>query len=60
VHRFRADPAAGASVLLLEDSWVSGASAQSAAAALKLAGARHVAIVVLAVTSIRPIRRPAR
>ena len=47
VHRFRADPAAGASVLLLEDSWVSGASAQSAAAALKLAGARHVAIVVL-------------
>lgn len=48
VHRFRADPtAAGASVLLLDDSWVSGASAQSAAAALKLAGARHVAIVVL-------------
>jgi hypothetical protein len=37
----------GTSVLLLEDSWVSGASAQSAAAALKLAGARHVAIVVL-------------
>ena len=48
VHRFRADPAAaGAGVLLLDDSWVSGASAQSAAAALKLAGARHVAIVVL-------------
>jgi hypothetical protein len=38
---------AGTSVLLLEDSWVSGASAQSAAAALKLAGARHVAVVVL-------------
>ncbi len=38
---------AGSSVLLLEDSWVSGASAQSAAAALKLAGARHVAVVVL-------------
>ena len=37
----------GTSVLLLEDSWVSGASAQSAAAALKLAGARHVAIVVV-------------
>jgi hypothetical protein len=35
-----------ASVLLLEDSWVSGASAQSAAAALKQAGARQVAIVV--------------
>ena len=37
----------GASVLLLEDTWVSGASAQSAAAALKRAGARHVAVVVL-------------
>ncbi len=40
-------PAAGASVLLLDDSWVSGASAQSAAAALKLAGARRVAAVLL-------------
>jgi hypothetical protein len=39
--------AAGASVLLLDDSWVSGASAQSAAAALKRADARHVAVVVL-------------
>ena len=38
---------AGASVLLLDDTWVSGASAQSAAAALKLAGARHVAVIVL-------------
>ncbi len=38
---------AGASVLLLDDTWVSGASAQSAAAALKLAGARHVTVVVL-------------
>ncbi len=37
----------GASVLLLDDTWVSGASAQSAAAALKLAGARHVAVIVL-------------
>jgi hypothetical protein len=37
----------GASVLLLDDTWVSGASAQSAAAALKLAGARHVTVVVL-------------
>ena len=47
-HRFiseRSGP--GASVLLLDDSWVSGASAQSAAAALKRAGARHVAVVVL-------------
>jgi hypothetical protein len=47
-RRFRAGPAAaGASVLLLDDTWVSGASAQSAAAALRLAGACHVAIVVL-------------
>jgi hypothetical protein len=39
--------AAGAGVLLLDDTWVSGASAQSAAAALRMAGARHVAVVVL-------------
>ena len=38
---------AGADVLVLDDTWVSGGSAQSAAAALKLAGARRVAIVVL-------------
>lgn len=37
----------GANVLLVEDTWVSGASAQSAAAALKLAGAARVAVVVL-------------
>jgi hypothetical protein len=37
----------GASVLLLDDTWTSGASAQSAVAALKLAGARHVAAVPL-------------
>jgi hypothetical protein len=48
LDRFRAARvAAGASVLLMDDTWVSGASAQSAAAALRLAGARHVAIVVL-------------
>jgi hypothetical protein len=38
---------AGESVLLLDDTWVSGASAQSAAVALRMAGARHVAVVVL-------------
>jgi phosphoribosylpyrophosphate synthetase len=38
---------AGADVLVLDDTWVSGGSAQSAAAALKLAGARRVAIIVL-------------
>jgi hypothetical protein len=48
LNRFRAcQMPAGASVLLVDDSWVSGASAQSAAAALKLAGAGHVAIVIL-------------
>jgi hypothetical protein len=38
---------AGAAMLLLDDTWVSGASAQSAAVALKLAGAAAVAIVVV-------------
>jgi len=37
----------GADVLLLDDTWVSGASAQSAAVALKGAGAARVAVVVL-------------
>jgi hypothetical protein len=36
-----------ADVLVVDDTWVSGGSAQSAAAALKLAGARRVAVVVL-------------
>lgn len=40
-------PVAGADVLVVDDTWVSGGSAQSAAATLKLAGARRVAIVVL-------------
>jgi hypothetical protein len=39
--------AAGAEVLLLDDTWASGASAQSAAVALKRAGARAVAVVVI-------------
>jgi hypothetical protein len=48
LDRFRAGPVpAAAAVLLLDDTWVTGASAQSAAAALKLAGARHVAVLVL-------------
>ena len=38
---------AGADLLVLDDTWVSGGSAQSATAALKLAGARRVAVVVL-------------
>jgi len=48
VHRFQAGVGhRGCSVLLLDDTWVSGASAQSACAALKLAGAGRVALVVL-------------
>ena len=46
--RFRvAEPVRGASVLLLDDTWVSGGTVQSAAVALKLAGASHVAAVLL-------------
>ena len=46
--RFRAPcPFPGASVLLLDDTWTSGGTAQSAAVALKRAGARSVATVVL-------------
>lgn len=37
----------GADVLLLDDTWTTGASAQSAAVALKLAGARSVVILTL-------------
>jgi adenine/guanine phosphoribosyltransferase-like PRPP-binding protein len=37
----------GADVLVVDDTWVSGGSAQSVAAALKLAGARRVAVIVL-------------
>jgi hypothetical protein len=40
-------PVTGADALVVDDTWVSGGSAQSAAAALKLAGARRVAIIVL-------------
>jgi hypothetical protein len=46
--RFRAtQPLPGAAVLLLDDTWTTGATAQSAAVALRAAGARHVAVVVL-------------
>jgi hypothetical protein len=37
----------GHSILLLDDTWTMGANAQSAAAALKAAGAEHVAAVVI-------------
>jgi hypothetical protein len=45
--RFSAAGLGGADVALLDDTWTSGASAQSASAALRLAGARSVAIIVL-------------
>lgn len=37
----------GEAVLLIDDTWTTGASAQSAAAALKTAGAGAVAVVVI-------------
>jgi hypothetical protein len=40
------DPVRGSDILVVDDTWVSGGSAQSVAAALKLAGARRVAVVV--------------
>jgi hypothetical protein len=48
----------GARVLLLDDTYVSGARAQSAAAALRLAGARTVLIAPLG-RVVRPDRVPA-
>ena len=45
--RYRAVPLPGARVALLDDTWTTGASAQSAAAALRLAGAQSVAVIVL-------------
>lgn len=46
--RFRAlRPLDGASVLLFDDTWTTGASVQSAAYALKRAGARRVGVIVL-------------
>jgi len=46
--KFRATkPLHGQAVLLIDDTWTTGASAQSAAAALKLAGAGSIAAVVI-------------
>lgn len=41
------DELGGSAVLLIDDTWTTGASAQSAAATLKMAGARVVAAVVV-------------
>ncbi len=46
-RRFVAAPVPGARVLLVDDTWTTGASAQSAAMALRSAGATAVATVVL-------------
>ena len=45
--RFAATVLPGARLLLIDDTWTTGASAQSAAMALRSAGARSVATVVL-------------
>ncbi|MDA8319491.1 MAG: phosphoribosyltransferase [Actinomycetota bacterium] len=45
--RFLAAPVPRARVLLIDDTWTTGATAQSAAMALRRAGARSVVIVVL-------------
>lgn len=45
--RFAAAPVPGARVLLVDDTWTTGASAQSAAMALRRAGARSIATVVI-------------
>jgi hypothetical protein len=46
-ERFGAAPLPGARVLLLDDTWTTGASAQSAAMALRRAGAESVCTVVI-------------
>ncbi|HEX9031381.1 MAG TPA: phosphoribosyltransferase [Streptosporangiaceae bacterium] len=45
--RFAVAPVRGARVLLLDDTWTTGSSAQSAAMALRQAGARQVVTVIL-------------
>ena len=62
-ERFEAPrPVTGAAVLLLDDTWTSGGTMQSAAVALKRAGARSVAAVVLGrhVESGALVRPPAQ
>ncbi|MFI6587643.1 hypothetical protein [Embleya sp. NPDC050493] len=45
--RYTSSPVRGENVLLIDDTWTTGHHAQSAASALKAAGANSVAIVVL-------------
>lgn len=59
-ERFRAaQPLPGAAVLLLDDTWASGGSAQSASTALRRAGARWVAAVVVGRHMASPAAGPA-
>jgi predicted amidophosphoribosyltransferase len=47
-HKFATtSPLSGEPILLIDDTWTTGASAQSAAAALKRAGAGPVAAIVI-------------
>lgn len=46
-YQVNAAEVAGAAVLLLDDTWTSGSSASSTAAALKEAGAEHVTVLTL-------------
>ena len=48
----------GESIMLIDDQWTSGGHAQSAACALKLAGAGRVAVVVLGRRFDRSLARP--
>jgi hypothetical protein len=57
--RFRAAPLDGSRVLLLDDTWTTGASAQSATMALRRAGASAVAVIVLGRHVAPPWPRPA-
>jgi hypothetical protein len=56
--RFLAGPLPGARIVLLDDTWTSGASAVSATAALRLAGASAVVVIVLGRHLSAPHARP--
>ena len=47
MDRFTSSPPSGEHVLLIDDTWTTGGHVQSAAAALKAAGAGRVVAVVL-------------
>ncbi|HEX6932140.1 MAG TPA: hypothetical protein VF162_08365 [Streptosporangiaceae bacterium] len=68
-ERFSAAPVPGARVLLIDDTWTTGSSAQSAAMALRAAGAtsvvtlvlgRHVSVAAAGQAGLGPDRAPFR